>query len=131
MLTLDQVNENNKVAKDILKELNFYLDTFKEEKKNEKLFLKNASIFRKGIFYFFKISDFLFNSKKCAEEMNIKMHLKFLKKDIIRYFKNHYTSAAKMSKIIAPKLEIKTYQDNILWTTITTHKIKNVPYPTK
>lgn len=131
MLTLTQVSENNKVAKDILKELNLYFEVYNEEKENDKLFLKNAFFFKKVGFYFFKITEHLINSKECAAEMHVRMHMSFLKKDICRYFKQHYLTSANYSKIISPKIEIKMYRDNILWATITTYKIKDVPHPTR
>lgn len=130
LLTIQQVHQNNLVAKEFLKYIIKENHTYAAEKAYKKRRFKNASIFGKIRHILFSILMIVLASNQLSKEMMLKDQFKHLEKNLKKYFKYHYNDGGTRSKIISPEIAFKIYKSGIFSDTIHTIFLTKVPFPT-
>lgn len=130
LLTIQQVHQNNLVAKEFLKHIIKENKSYVEDKAFKKRLFKNASFFGKIRHILFSILMVFLASNQISKETMIKDQFKHLEKNLKKYFKYHYSDAGARSKIISPEIAFKFYKSGFFSGTIHTIFLKKVPFPT-
>lgn len=118
MLTLEQVHENNIVAKkwlsDIVQEMNKLNEKFTE---------------RKQMSFKDKFLDMMANVEEINHELALYGILREAKMYLDMYFKYHYTEAALLSKCKSPVFQYSTTKSYVLFEVEKTYSAGKVPHP--
>lgn len=130
ILTIQQVHQNNLVAKEFLMCIIRENQSYAEDKAFKKRLFKKASFIGKIGHILTTILMVFLSSHQMSKEMMIRDQCKHLEKNLKKYFKCHYSNAGSYSKIISPEIAFKFYQDGFFSNTIHTISIKKVPFST-
>lgn len=124
-LTLEQINENNVVAKQYLSEANKFLKEIADKKLQRKLDAQTDSF---GIKLLKGLSCTL-NAEAILDESRMEMLVQDLKMRLDFYFKLHYRTCGLYSSYYSPDISIKQTSYGVIWTTSKTTTVKQVPHP--
>lgn len=117
MLTIEQVHENNVVAKKWLEELIAGINEIEQKRARRK-----EQSWKERILYALVCVDEL------THEMQVLGFLKEAKMHLDLYFKYHYNHAAILSKVHSPVLEFSVTKSRILYEVEKTYRIKKAPH---
>jgi len=124
-LTIEQVNENNVVAKQCLTEINTFLKGVADEKSKRNEQFKTDSVGIKVL----KCVGTVLNSERTLKESMVVMALQDLKMRLELYFKYHYSTCGMFSSYYSPEISIRQVSQGVIFTDIYTTIIKQVPHP--
>lgn len=120
MLTVEQVHENNIVAKRWISELTTEIKKLKDAKEE-----------RKALPFMTRLAYELSNSSELHTELYVLHQLEFAMLSLKLYFKYHYKDAALTSKMRSPELTFSTTSDYIIFSINKTYKLGSVPHEVK
>lgn len=120
MITLEQVHENNVVAKQWLTELTA------EIKK-----IRAAKYARESMPFMHRIVHEMAGADALQAELHILGQLEYCLMFLKLYFKNHYLHAGLTSKLYSPELQFSTTSNYIIMSIKKTYTFGNVPHEVK
>lgn len=124
-LTLEQVSENNAVAKKSLLEINKFLDEVAATKAIRKQEFSTDTVGMKIL----KGLGGVINSQETLKESMVVMALQDLKVRLELYFKYHYSTCGMFSSYYSPEISIRQISHGVIFTDIFTTIIQKIPHP--
>ena len=115
-LTIQQVHENNLVAKQWLTVLVAEIKAIRKGQEERKL--QHWTVRWKRT-----------NVQMALVEDNLLNHLEEMVMDLKLYFWSHFKTAGLMSTYQSPEARFSTYNNKLLWAIRTTYSVADVPHP--
>lgn len=120
MITLDQVHENNIVAKQ-------WANLLCAEIKK----LRTARAEHEALPFSKRIAYEMMNAQTLSMEMYLLHKLEYALMDLTLYFKFHYKEAALLSKLRSPELSFSTTSEVLIRAIHDTYNFESVPHEVK